>query len=193
MGAILPRSLPASCAARAAPPTDPDSAGAGFLGRTTMRQPITLTAIGAAIFAVCSLFAIFASQTHAQPESLAGACCWSVGSCFPAATASQCVAAGGFYNGDGTNCSDVVCPTPPPTVVAMSTVELDPGAHYVYRAWSDGQVDYMRTSYDGACINVGGCGLLVLIPGTCTTDVNRDGDTGILDFLTLLGGWGACQ
>ncbi len=24
------------------------------------------------------------------------------------------------------------------------------------------------------------------------TDINRDGDTGITDFLTLLGGWGAC-
>ena len=28
---------------------------------------------------------------------------------------------------------------------------------------------------------------------TCTTDINRDGDTGINDFLTLLGGWGACR
>ncbi len=29
--------------------------------------------------------------------------------------------------------------------------------------------------------------------GTCPSDVNRDGDTGINDFLTLLGGWGACR
>ncbi len=34
---------------------------------------------------------------------------------------------------------------------------------------------------------------IVILPGTCTTDINRDGDTGIQDFLTLLGGWGACR
>lgn len=28
---------------------------------------------------------------------------------------------------------------------------------------------------------------------TCPTDVDRNGDTGINDFLTLLGGWGACR
>ncbi len=33
----------------------------------------------------------------------------------------------------------------------------------------------------------------VIIPGTCTTDIDRNGDTGINDFLTLLGGWGACR
>ena len=27
---------------------------------------------------------------------------------------------------------------------------------------------------------------------TCPTDIDRDGDTGIQDFLTLLGGWGEC-
>ena len=30
---------------------------------------------------------------------------------------------------------------------------------------------------------------LVVIP----TDIDRDGDTGIQDLLTLLGGWGACR
>ena len=28
---------------------------------------------------------------------------------------------------------------------------------------------------------------------TCPTDIDRDGDTGVNDFLTLLGGWGACR
>ena len=28
---------------------------------------------------------------------------------------------------------------------------------------------------------------------TARADINRDGDTGINDFLTLLGGWGACR
>ena len=28
---------------------------------------------------------------------------------------------------------------------------------------------------------------------TYLTDINRDGDTGISDFLTLLSGWGACR
>ena len=32
------------------------------------------------------------------------------------------------------------------------------------------------------------CPVIVMVPGTCTTDINRDGDTGIQDFLTLLGG-----
>ncbi len=34
---------------------------------------------------------------------------------------------------------------------------------------------------------------IVILPGTCTTDINRDGDTGIQNFLALLGGWGACR
>ena len=29
--------------------------------------------------------------------------------------------------------------------------------------------------------------------GTCPSDVNNDGTVGINDFLTLLGGWGACR
>ena len=28
---------------------------------------------------------------------------------------------------------------------------------------------------------------------TCPTDIDRNGDTGVNDFLTLLGGWGACR
>ena len=45
-----------------------------------------------------------------------------------------------------------------------------------------------------ATLSIGGCGSpVVLIPGTCPTDIDRDGDTGIKDFLTLLGGWGACN
>jgi len=29
--------------------------------------------------------------------------------------------------------------------------------------------------------------------GTCPSDVNNDGNVGINDFMTLLGGWGACR
>ncbi len=66
------------------------------------------------------------------------------------------------------------------------------------RFWSDGQVDATRvfSQRSNVCGNSPAevcSGPTVLIPGTCTTDINRDGDTGIQDFLTLLGGWGACR
>ncbi len=68
----------------------------------------------------------------------------------------------------------------------------------VWRTWSDGQVDSLFVHFDGeqgdnACNVIDTCGPLVLIPGTCPTDIDRNGDTDIQDFLTLLGGWGACR
>ena len=60
----------------------------------------------------------------------------------------------------------------------------------VYRLWSDGQLDMTR-HIAGSCVDVQGpC---VMVPGTCPTDIDRNGDTGINDFLTLLGGWGECK
>ena len=41
-----------------------------------------------------------------------GACCLSDGSCFDG-TESECVAQGGQYQGDGSNCASVDCPQPP--------------------------------------------------------------------------------
>ncbi len=67
------------------------------------------------------------------------------------------------------------------------------------RFWSDGQVDATRVFSNRESNNCTNdpptvCdGPTVLIAGTCPTDVDRDGDTGINDFLTLLGGWGACR
>ena len=94
-------------------------------------------------------------------------------------------------------------PPPGPTVVSM-TVSKDTlgainaiGEYRIFRAWSDGHVDMTYASFQtGApeqCDPPTQCGPTVVLQGTCPTDIDRDGDTGIIDFLTLLAGWGACR
>ena len=63
------------------------------------------------------------------------------------------------------------------------------------RFWSDGAIDTTPVYLDpfqGVCEAGIVCDTIPLVPGTCITDIDRNGDTGINDFLTLLGGWGEC-
>ena len=77
-------------------------------------------------------------------------------------------------------------------MVSVTTSQFFNGFNII-RAWSDGQVDFtLFTLGPDNCDATAVCST-VLITGTCTTDIDRDGDTGISDFLTLLGGWGACR
>ncbi len=61
-------------------------------------------------------------------------------------------------------------------------------------AASDGQdvtgVEFLLTA--GCDLDPSFTCTVVILPGSCPTDVNRDGDTGINDFLSLLGAWGPC-
>jgi hypothetical protein len=101
---------------------------------------------------------------------------------------------GGVWLGDSTICAQ--CPLPPPTVVSVSMGKwLDEvaGKYQIVRAWSDGHLDAFSFEIDTSCGITDLCGPVVIVTGTCTTDIDRNGDTGINDFLTLLGGWGACR
>jgi hypothetical protein len=97
----------------------------------------------------------------------------------------DCTAIGGMLL-SGLPCES--CPTIP-TVVGIS-VSAPNGTQQVYRVWSDGQVDFFNHSPPNCS---GGNLPCVLVEGSCTTDVDRDGDTGINDFLSLLGNWGPCE
>ena len=110
----------------------------------------------------------------------------------------MCIANGGTYLGLDTTCAGSTCPAAP-TVVGLSTYQqlfdaFSVTRYRVTRAWSDGQIDTMNFTVDTTgCDVLTTCPPVVVVTGTCPTDINRDGDTGIQDFLTLLGGWGACQ
>ena len=154
------------------------------------------------------LAAVIVTRTPAQQqEGIDGACCLGSGDCL-FVNPVQCDDVNGTYHGAGVTCQEVACfPALPPTVVAVSvTTSISDQAinfdrrYRLWRTWSDGQVDMTNLLFvssggakGNACVLDQSCGPVVIIPGTCPTDINRDGDTGIQDFLTLLGGWGACQ
>ena len=144
------------------------------------------------LFAAIGLLLVGVAVTRTPGQQVAGgqgACCLPSGGC---TDTTQGLCEGNTFNGvwrgDLTTCISLPpCPSvEPPTVVGISAVFFDPNnSVQVYRAWSDGQVDLFVGT---ACNPATPC---VIVPGSCPTDVNRDGDTGIQDFLTLLGGWAA--
>ncbi len=134
------------------------------------------------------LVGVAVTRTPGQETTVAGqgACCYPSGGCLEFG-ASSCISTGGTWQGSGTTCAETDC-TPQPTVVGISAVLTTGGSTVaVFRGWSDGQIDFFNSNQ---CNPAFPC---VIVPGSCPTDVNRDGDTGINDFLALLGGWGACR
>ncbi len=168
-----------------------------------MRNTTTVVIAAGAVLA-----AVIVTRTPAQQESGVGACCYGAAGCYVTGTGVvDCLQGGGTWI-DGGTC--VECPPPPGPTVVAGAVAFPPIATggnslkssevaVALRFWSDGQVDATRVysqRIEGSC---GGTpasvcdGPTVLLTGTCPTDVDRDGDTGINDFLTLLSGWGACR
>ncbi len=150
-----------------------------------MRSTTTVVIAAAAVLA-----AVIVTRTPGQQEGIDAACCLPSGDCL-FINETQCANNFGVYH-PGMTCPQVNCtPTVQPTVVGVSILRRGVNDNLVYRAWSDGQVDLILTDDGIPCPTAQPpC---VIIPGTCPTDVDRDGDTGINDFLTLLGGWGACR
>ena len=159
---------------------------------TTRRNAWMVIAAGAV------LAAAIVTRTPAQQEygGRDGACCYPNGSCSQRFE-SECDAEGGTWHGAGVACQQIACfPNLPPTVVGVSVMEDLSGTLFqyrVFRVWSDGQIDQTWVQFANNCEFDGPICNGVLLAGTCPTDVDRDGDTGINDFLTLLGGWGACR
>jgi len=95
-----------------------------------------------------------------------------------------------------------------PTVVAgaVSFPDIATGANtpktsevaLVLRFWSDGAVDSTRVLSELAYDACSGAvptlcdGPTTLIPGTCQSDITRDGEADVQDFLWLIGEWGPC-
>ena len=88
-----------------------------------------------------------------------------------------------------------------PTVVAGSATQevgtdgtgLD--QHRVFRFWSDGAVDTTLVDFDGQpphCDIDSTCYRQVLL-GSCQSDINRNAEVEVTDFLQLIGEWGPCS
>ena len=84
-----------------------------------------------------------------------------------------------------------------PTVVAGAIAGGDVDLHRVYRFWSDGTVDESQLDYPSGnridCEPVAQCGPLIIIPGSCTGDITRDGAVATADLLEVLETWGPCN
>ena len=66
----------------------------------------------------------------------------------------------------------------------------------VWRFWSDGAVDmaWINTNADpDYCGTTDQCGPVVMIPGTCMADVDRNGEVATTDLLEVLAAWGPCK
>lgn len=165
------------------------------LFRPAMIGPVALVLV--TVLAIAASVVFGQAPDRAEYGGLDGGCCLPavLGGCANYYSVSQCNSIGGVFLGEGVDCGDgTQCSVPPvPTVVGIAPVWAaaagTSSVNAIIRAWSDGQVDRISYSATNPC-NPGT--VCVLVTGTCPTDVDRSGDTGINDFLQLLGGWGAC-
>ena len=99
------------------------------------------------------------------PPPPSGACCSQKGTCF-LATQSTCVAFGGTYQGDNSECGTSRCAPPCPSDVN-----------------GDGQVGV--TDLLAVINSWGPC-------AGCAADVTGDDQVGVADLLAVIAGWGPC-
>lgn len=150
----------------------------------------------------------------------AGSCCFIDGDCQSGLIESECLAAGGTFNGVGSTCS-TPCPEPtgacclPNFTCQVRTVDECALAGGTFQGVdvSCNDVSCLPASAcclpDGSCLQVdplecqalGGEGqpfgsecvdVDCPQPADCPTDLDGSGDTGFNDLLQLLSGWGAC-
>ena len=77
---------------------------------------------------------------------------------------------------------DATCvPVVPPTVMGVKMHYTGSSTYRVFRTWSDGQIDVtgMQFRFTKGCdLDPSSTCTVVILPGSCPTDMNRDGDTG---------------
>lgn len=78
-----------------------------------------------------------------------------------------------------------------PTVVSGMVIQAGSGRH-LWRFWSDGAVDKTFAVMQSACDIPINCGPTPVIPGSCPSDVTRNGEVEFDDMLSVLSDWGPC-
>ncbi len=110
----------------------------------------------------------FALVAYNAAEVPTGACCIGDDGACQLLTAADCAAAGGIYQGDGTNCTPNPCPPCPADFDNSGDVGVK-DLLFLLGAW-------------GPCPK----------KGDCLADFDDSGDVGVKDLLVLLGAWGPC-
>lgn len=103
-----------------------------------------------------------------QPPPPTGGCCMGDGSCFQA-TQTTCVAYGGLYQGNGTDCGSSNCAKPCPGDVNHDGVVNVDDLLIIINSW-------------GPCP----------VPQNCPADINHNGVVNVDDLLAVINGWGPC-
>ncbi len=111
-----------------------------------------------------------------------GACCMGDGGCTGSQLEEVCLAAGGLYRGDGSDCALVDCPQPMPTGACCLSEE--DCLELSVSACADQGGEYAG---DGTVCNPDPCSL------PCPEDLDGDGAVGPFDLAVLLGAWGPCE
>jgi len=134
-----------------------------------MRRVIAVVAV------VGVLAGLAVTQTRDQPtEGATGACCLQGNACLPNVTAEFCILiAEGIYQGDGTTCGGDC------GMCCIDKIEC-------HQIWSPDHCAHTGGHFFGnlPCGPDGPCGRSV-----CDSDIDGDGEVGILDFLDLLANW----
>ncbi len=120
-----------------------------------------------------------------------GSCCLPDGTCLDMRPRWWCLNEdGGVWAGDGVTCSEVIscltgaCCRPNGTCEIASEHHCVVDLGGIFRGEGTTCGDFNGNGIPDTCE--------VLSP-TCRSDINEDGEVGIVDFLTLLQDWGPCE
>ena len=86
---------------------------------------------------------------------------------------------------------------PVPVSMSVTQVIVSDGTGWrnwrVFRMWSDGAVDttWVEFPFQTSCEVENTC-FQPVIPGTCMSDVNRNGNVDTTDFFDVIADWGPC-